>query len=311
MSHHAQQQSLNHPDNMIKVNLPCALKQKAQLSFLTPNQQNAQNNAKMKPKPPLHYKGKMNHIGGPMGVGQSSGEMKPEMKPLVQTATTADKKFVFQVFNCTDCNATFTTEKDYNFHSRTHKPQPYKCSECPRAYTRREKLTEHIRCFHQGQKFSCEYCHKSLSRKDHVLRHVRSVHPEVLANRFVTVSWFYTLKNLAFLSSANHADYVSFNAMFCTHRWLKTWMLNLDYWIITHPPLPRLHRPQLQVLPPRRQPLLFMAKWIFFCVLCVIFVWKCLARLTTCRVTWSPVTMETFGPTIVMRAPNSSRERII
>ncbi|CAG7730731.1 unnamed protein product [Allacma fusca] len=184
-----QQANVQHHDNVIKVNLPCALKQKAQLSFLTPSQITRDHHyTKSKSKSSIHFKAKANQdTAGVSNPSQFSlGEMKPEMKSGQLSGS--DKKFVFQVYNCTECNSTFTTEKDFSFHSRTHKPQPYKCSECPRAYTRREKLTEHIRCFHQGQKFSCEYCHKALSRKDHVLRHVRSVHPEVLANRFVTMA---------------------------------------------------------------------------------------------------------------------------
>lgn len=104
-----------------------------------------------------------------------------------------------QIFTCGECNSTFTSESDrplnptckschLTTHSRTmHTPsksQPHRCPDCPRAYTRREKLTEHIRCVHQGQKFGCEFCGKELSRKDHVLRHIRSVHPEVYAASF-------------------------------------------------------------------------------------------------------------------------------
>jgi len=100
------------------------------------------------------------------------------------------KKKPSKVLPCTECESTFTSEKEYSAHLRSHKPQNFRCTECPRAYTRREKLTEHIRCFHQGQKFKCEYCGKELSRKDHVLRHVRSIHPEVLASRFTAVSFF-------------------------------------------------------------------------------------------------------------------------
>lgn len=102
-------------------------------------------------------------------------------------SSAGEKKMLLQIFNCGECSATFTTEKDLAAHLRTHKSQPYRCPDCPRAYTRREKLTEHIRCVHQGQKFSCEYCNKELSRKDHVLRHIRSVHPEVYAASFAEV----------------------------------------------------------------------------------------------------------------------------
>jgi len=52
-----------------------------------------------------------------------------------------------------------------------HKTGFFNADQCDRAYTRREKLTEHVRCFHLGQKFTCEYCYKELSRKDHLLRH--------------------------------------------------------------------------------------------------------------------------------------------
>lgn len=99
-----------------------------------------------------------------------------------------EEKKIFQIFNCGQCNSTFTNEDDLVVHARTHgKPQRHRCPDCPRAYTRREKLTEHIRCVHQGQKFSCEFCGKELSRKDHVLRHIRSVHPEVYAASFAEI----------------------------------------------------------------------------------------------------------------------------
>jgi hypothetical protein len=57
------------------------------------------------------------------------------------------KKSLLELFTCHECNAAFTSEKDLSLHSKAHKPQPYKCSQCSRAYTRREKLTGKFHAF--------------------------------------------------------------------------------------------------------------------------------------------------------------------
>jgi hypothetical protein len=57
------------------------------------------------------------------------------------------KKSLLELFTCHECNAAFTSEKDLSLHSKAHKPQPYKCSQCSRAYTRREKLTGKLHAF--------------------------------------------------------------------------------------------------------------------------------------------------------------------
>ncbi|CAL8092549.1 unnamed protein product [Orchesella dallaii] len=239
---------------VLKVQLPCGQKQKAQLSFLTPSfppgtigqtiitpipLSATDNRSRVKHEPhdancsspasmdedigPSMTIIPSNILGPGQGIATLAIQSTPTQKVLVHqrhptgstvnlstatnglaglanlslslgghtgmnTMTGGEKKMLLQIFNCGECTATFTTEKDLSIHARTHKLQPYRCPDCPRAYTRREKLTEHIRCVHQGQKFRCDYCGKELSRKDHVLRHIRSVHPEVYAGSFAEMA---------------------------------------------------------------------------------------------------------------------------
>ncbi|OXA46821.1 Zinc finger protein Eos [Folsomia candida] len=72
------------------------------------------------------------------------------------------KQQLNMTLQCHECGVTCNNEKDLATHLRGHKPQNFRCPDCPRAYTRREKLSEHIRCFHQGQKFKCEHCGKEV-----------------------------------------------------------------------------------------------------------------------------------------------------
>lgn len=103
--------------------------------------------------------GALNNHNGLLGLTNLSLTLGGQIREA-PFANCNEKKMILQVFTCTECNASFTSEKDLAVHIRSHKPQNFRCTECPRAYTRREKLTEHIRCFHQGQKFKCEYCGK-------------------------------------------------------------------------------------------------------------------------------------------------------
>lgn len=90
---------------------------------------------------------KVNNNQQPMSI---LDQLKQTNDLLMNAAADENKKMLTKLHTCQECNATFSLEKDLNIHSRVHKPQPYRCNQCPRAYTRREKLTEHIRCFHQG-----------------------------------------------------------------------------------------------------------------------------------------------------------------
>ncbi|ODM99730.1 putative zinc finger protein [Orchesella cincta] len=203
---------------VLKVQLPCGQKQKAQLSFLTPSfppgtigqtiitpiplsatSIDKLSRVKYEPHDGTLSPASMdedtapsmtiipsNILGPGQGVAtlaiQSIGSSVPTQKVLVhQRHPTGSSVNLSAATNG-------LAEKDLSIHARTHKLQPYRCPDCPRAYTRREKLTEHIRCVHQGQKFRCDYCGKELSRKDHVLRHIRSVHPEVYAGSFAEMA---------------------------------------------------------------------------------------------------------------------------
>lgn len=55
--------------------------------------------------------------------------------------------------------------------------KPYACSNCGRAFARREHLMRHIETMHHGQKdFKCQVCSRVFSRKDNMMQHVRNKH---------------------------------------------------------------------------------------------------------------------------------------
>jgi hypothetical protein len=70
----------------------------------------------------------MNNVGS-LGQPQQHYQDFPNGKP----PTTTSSAGLLELFTCGECSATFVSENDLTIHTKTHKPQPYKCSECSRA----------------------------------------------------------------------------------------------------------------------------------------------------------------------------------
>lgn len=52
----------------------------------------------------------------------------------------------------------------------------FKCDKCPKSFTRKTRLEEHIKADHEGHRFECRECSKTFKRIDGLSRHIRAEH---------------------------------------------------------------------------------------------------------------------------------------
>ena len=76
--------------------------------------------------------------------------------------------------NCTVCDKFYTSMPALAMHMQTH-TRNFKCSHCPKTFSRSWLLTNHIR-IHTGEKpYSCTFsdCHKRFSDKSNLRAHLK------------------------------------------------------------------------------------------------------------------------------------------
>jgi len=84
-----------------------------------------------------------------------------------------DQDEVTGVFNCDQCDKTFTKKSSITRHKYEHSDlRPHKCTECEKAFKHKHHLTEHKR-LHSGEKpFQCPKCHKRFSHSGSYSQHI-------------------------------------------------------------------------------------------------------------------------------------------
>ncbi|XP_063289957.1 gastrula zinc finger protein XlCGF66.1-like [Pelobates fuscus] len=78
-----------------------------------------------------------------------------------------------RVYNCTECQKSFTSNADLVKHKAVHKGKKLTCSECGKIFSSKYNLLVHYRT-HTGEKqFSCTECNKCFSVKSNLISHQR------------------------------------------------------------------------------------------------------------------------------------------
>jgi zinc finger homeobox protein 1/2 len=77
------------------------------------------------------------------------------------------------VFNCDQCDKTFTKKSSITRHKYEHSDlRPHKCTDCEKAFKHKHHLTEHRR-LHSGEKpFQCPKCQKRFSHSGSYSQHI-------------------------------------------------------------------------------------------------------------------------------------------
>jgi len=77
-------------------------------------------------------------------------------------------------FRCSYCPKAFTRKDHLVNHVRQHTGEsPHKCQYCTKSFTRKEHLTNHVRQHTGESPHRCHFCSKSFTRKEHLTNHVR------------------------------------------------------------------------------------------------------------------------------------------
>jgi len=85
-----------------------------------------------------------------------------------------------QLFNCTECEATYMTRQDLWQHTNSkHKGIVYSCHQCSYNATHLGNLKTHKQAVHAGVKYSCNQCEYQATRQRHLKTHKQAFHEGV------------------------------------------------------------------------------------------------------------------------------------
>ena len=85
-----------------------------------------------------------------------------------------------ETFNCSKCEAFFTTYRDLSRHAlKEHYHESYKCNLCPENFTLEDNLLRHKRLYHwKARVVKCSECEKTFSRIDKLNEHYEIIHEQ-------------------------------------------------------------------------------------------------------------------------------------
>ena len=80
-----------------------------------------------------------------------------------------------QVYNCEDCEATFTTRKGLKCHWEcVHEGIRYECDRCDYKARKKDHLVIHKESIHEGIRYECDQCNYKATTKSDLRRHQRN-----------------------------------------------------------------------------------------------------------------------------------------
>ena len=112
--------------------------------------------------------------------GSSSVEVKTEViDDDEKEATTSNndelnENFTEETKKCKECGNEFPSKQSLKRHRRVHKS--FKCDLCPKAYSRKDRLSYHIQAVHKGKTYKCDQCKKGFKSKRDLYCHIQAVH---------------------------------------------------------------------------------------------------------------------------------------
>jgi KRAB domain-containing zinc finger protein len=81
-------------------------------------------------------------------------------------------------FNCTQCNREFNGSSNYKAHLLTHtnNPRPFQCDLCPKKYTSKHEIKQHLMATHSDKNFKCNECDFTTKTKKCLNTHKKRIH---------------------------------------------------------------------------------------------------------------------------------------
>ncbi|KAG5876662.1 hypothetical protein JTB14_027139 [Gonioctena quinquepunctata] len=80
-------------------------------------------------------------------------------------------------YTCPTCSMVLNSRKCYLKHTQLHEGNVHQCEQCPKVFSRKDTLKEHIRKTHHGEEATCEICKKVVKSKK-LLKHHMETHDE-------------------------------------------------------------------------------------------------------------------------------------
>lgn len=84
-------------------------------------------------------------------------------------------------YTCSVCSTTWLSVYALKRHERSHSgDKPFKCTECPQAFSQEVNLRVHIEAIHDKLKHSCPICLEPLSSSANLAHHLKKTHADYL-----------------------------------------------------------------------------------------------------------------------------------
>ena len=114
-----------------------------------------------------------------------------------------------KTFQCQvpDCPKSFTTKWNLDEHVKTkHLSLVFTCDQCNKPYTRKSRLNSHIQTVHNNVKpYCCNTCQKRFGRKDHLKQHEKTHGERMTHNCGDCDAKFYSKQKLKFHVASQHS----------------------------------------------------------------------------------------------------------